>query len=188
MPTILTIAEIIEIGRATTYLSANYTSRQQLFGGNVTKPAPPVQIAIVTDALDWGNAGGAQTAQSLRSTANYLYWLCGMFQLQAQNAINGPGGGSVIPITPTMVTPNPYDFEVSAISFPLANGGSSVTLDGTGGTQDYRGFNVELLRGGLGQNTTNTGSSYYTWNKVTGLFSISPAVVTGELIRISPSV
>lgn len=181
MAAILTIPEIIEIGKVTTYLSPNYTSKRALFGGSVIKPTPPVQIAFVTDGLEWGYLGGAQTSASLRSTANYLYWLCGQFQLEAQNIINGPGGGSVIPPSPSTTTPNPYDFEVTPSSTPLADGESSVTLS------SFIGYNVDFYRNGIAQNTTNIGASYYSWNKVTGLFEIFGAAITGEVFRIVPT-
>lgn len=184
MPTILTIAEIIALGRASTYLSANYTSKQTLYGGNLTKNVPPVQIAFVTDALDWGNSGGAQTAASLRSTANYLYWLCGQFQLQAQNIISGPGGGSVVPTPSYGALPMPYDWEVGAAtsaSEPLKDGDSSVILS------LYIGYNIQFSRGGLVQNTTSAGGgSFYSWDRTTGLFTASPAVALTELLRIVP--
>jgi hypothetical protein len=180
MATILSIADIIEIGQVSTYLSANYTSKQALFGGSVIKTTPPVQIAFVTDALDWGNSGGAQTAESLRSTANYLYWLCGLFQLQAQNIINGPGGGSVTPIPGGGTLPSPYDYEVGASTPPLSNGESSVTLT------SFIGYNIAFNRNNIPQSTVNLGGSYYSWNRTTGLFSISGAAVTGELFQIIP--
>ncbi len=181
MPTILTIPEIIELGDVSTYLSANYTSKQQLFGGNITKPVPPVQIQFVTDALRWAYDGGAQTAASLRSTANYLYWLCGMFQLQAQNIINGPGGGTVIPITPG-TSPNPIDFIVSGSSL-IPTSGTTVNIP------QFIGYNVDFARGGVEQYTTppGDGTGYYNWNKVTGDFTlIDGPAIDGERFRLSP--
>ena len=181
MPTLLSVANIIEIGDVSTYLSANYTSKQELFGGSIAKPNPPVQIAYITDALRWGVEGGAETDANNRAMANYLLWLCGMFQLEAQRIVNGAGGGSVVPPPSGSGTaPNPYDFEVSAISTPLADGESSATLT------SFIGYNVDVLRGGIGQNTTNTGGSYFQWNRITGLFQVFPAVSTGELLRITP--
>jgi hypothetical protein len=179
--TILSISEIIEIGRASTYLSANYVSKQALFGGTVIKPTPPVQIAFVTDALDWGNSGGAQTEASLRSTANYLYWLCGLFQLQAQRIISGPGGGSVTPTPSGGALPNPYDFIVSGSSF-IAEGVSTINIP------LFIGYNVSFDRGGQPQYTTDPGNggSFFSWNRVTGDFSISPAAFEGEQFRITP--
>lgn len=179
MPTILSIADIIEIGRASTYLSANYTSKKSLFGGSVIKPTPPVQIAWVTDALDWGNSGGAQTAASLRSTANYALWLYGLFQLQAQGIIFGPGGGSVVPTPSGGGSPNDLDFEVTASSI-MVTGATSLSIP------QFIGYNVDFARGGITQNTTNLGdgSSYYAWNNVTGIFTIFPAASEGELFRI----
>lgn len=179
MPTILSIANIIEIGRASTYLSANYTSKKALFGGSVIRPVPPIQIAWVTDALDWGYTGGGETAASLRSTANYALWLYGYFQLQAQAIIFGPGGGSVVPTPSGGGSPNDLDFEVTASS-TMVTGATSISIP------QFIGYNVDFARGGIMQNTTNLGdgSSYYSWNNVTGVFSIFPAATEGELFRI----
>lgn len=181
MATLLSIADIIDIGKVSIYLSANYTAKKRLFGGVTIKPVPPVQIAWVTDALEWGYGGGAQTDQSLRQTANYAYWLYGLFQLQAQNIISGPGGGSVAPTPSGGALPNDLDFEVSASSF-IATGISSISIP------QFVGYDVDFARGGITQNTTslNDGSSYYAWNRVTGLFSIYPAATAGELFRIMP--
>lgn len=180
MPTILPISDIIEIGRVSTYLSANYVAKKGLFGGTVIRPTPPALIAMATDALDWGNAGGAQTTASLRSTANYAYWLFGKFQLDAQNIISGPGGGSVIPTPSGGGAPNDLDFKVSSTSF-IKTGETSVSIP------QFIGYNVDFSRSGIMQNTTNPGDggTYYGWNNVTGLFELfNGAAQDGELFRI----
>lgn len=184
MSTILTIPEIIEVGRVSTYLSANYTSRQALFGGNVTKPVPPVQIAFVTDALDWGSSGGAETAASLRSTANYLYWLCGMFQLQAQRIISGSGGGSVSP-TPGSGALVQLNFTVAASGTTLIDGQSSVTFDGTGSNPDFRGFNLLVNKNGTPLAQISSAPVYYTWNKALGVLLVVPAAFLGDEFQIT---
>lgn len=190
MATILSVAGIIELGRVSTYLSANYVSKQGLFGGTVIKPTPPTQLAWVTDALDWGYLGGAQTSDSLRSTANYLYWLCGRFQLEAQQITDGDGGGSVTPTPAGGSLVNPLDWEVGTTATgiaPLADGESSVVLDGTNGMPDFRGYNIEFSRGAQVQITTTSSGVYYTWNRVTGAFSCTPAAFLGENFRILPT-
>jgi hypothetical protein len=189
MPTILSISDIIEIGDVSTYKSANYTSKKLLFGGSIIKPQPPVQIAYITDALRWAVDGGAESDANNRAMANYLYWLCGLFQLEAQAIINGAGGGSVVPTPSSASLPNPYDFEVAAStssSAPLADGESSVTLDGTNGTRDYRGFNLAFNRGGIPQSTTTALGSYYTWNRTTGQFTCTPAATLSEVFQLIP--
>lgn len=103
---IATTQQAIDRGRISTYLSANYTANGSIFGARLA-PTSPVTIAIVTDALDWGNSGGAQTAQSIRETSNYLVWLTGFFGQEAQAIIDGGGGGSVIPVTPGGDVPTP---------------------------------------------------------------------------------
>ena len=180
MATILTVPEIIELGKVSKYLSANYTDKRALFGGAVIKTIPPVQIAFITDGLEWGYLGGAQTSASLRSTANYLYWLCGKFQLEAQVIINGPGGGSVVP-TPSIVRPNPLDFIVS-VSSPIVTGASTLNIP------SFIGYNLQFDRGGQPQYTTNPGdgSNYYSWDRVTGAFSCFGAAQDGEQFRLTP--
>ena len=194
MPTILPIADIIELGRVTTYLSANYVRRGKLFGARLIEPNLPVQIAFVTDALSFGNESGAVTDASLRDVANYAYWLFGKFQLEAQEIIGNEGGGSVVPTPAISTLPNPYDWVVEATTSataPLKNGDTTVTLDGTNGTQDYRGYNLEFTRNNMTQNTSvplDGVSTYYSWNRITGVFTLNNgAAATGEQMRILPT-
>lgn len=178
MPTILSVADIIELGDATTYLAANYQSTGALFGARVIKPNLAVQIAFVTDALRFGYDGDAETDASLRSTANYLYWMCGKFQLEAQQIINGAGGGSVVP-TPAGTTVNRIDFEVSSSSY-------MVTGDTTKNIPQFIGYNLQYDRDGVPQSALTTEPSYFTWNKTTGDFACSPALEAGEIIALIP--
>lgn len=194
MALLLSVDDIIDVGRVSTYLSANYTAKKSLFGGSLVKPQPPVQIAYITDALNWGVEGGAETDDENRQMANYLYWLCGMFQLQAQYIINGAGGGSVVPTPSGGASVNDLDFIVSASTI-IATGESSIYFDGTSGNPDFRGLNVNFARGAGVQYTTPDpdGTPYYAWNKVTGFFqllstdvNVDPSAQAGERFRIMP--
>ncbi len=188
MPTILSVAEIIDLGKITTYLSANYMRSGALFGQRVIKPTLPVQIAFITDALIWGVEGGGETTASLRSTANYGYWIYGKFQLEAQQILNGDSGGSVVPTPSGGGLPNPYDWVVGSTTSdtePLKDGDTSVTLT------SFIGYNLEFTRNNLTQNTSVPAdgiSTYYSWNRVTGLFTLNNgAAMLGEQFRILPT-
>lgn len=193
MPNILSIPDIIEIGDVSIYLSGNYSSKGAIYRPTVVKPTPPIQIAMVTDALRWGydNNSGAQIAESLRSTANYAYWLYGLFQLQAQYILNGAGGGSVVPTPSGGGNPNDIDFIVSDTSI-IATGDSYIYLDGTNGNPDLRGYDIEFFRSGQPNYTTPQagGAVYYYWNSLTGLLQLLPdpggEATEGEPMRISP--
>jgi hypothetical protein len=183
MAALLSISKIIELGRVSTYLAANYVSRGYLFGGTIIRPTLPVQIAFVTDALEWGNDGGAQTADSVRSTANYLYWLCGKFQLDAQFIIDGDGGGRLTPLTPGATLPYPLDFIVDDSTF-IVTGQDSTTI------AQFIGYNVEFDRNGQPQYTTDPidGSTYFSWNRITGEFRLlNGAAQADERFRIVPT-
>lgn len=173
------ISDIILIGEYSTSLAGNYNSKGALFGGALSSPKSPVLIQMVTNALDWGNAGGAQTSVSLRGVANYLVWLCGKFGLTAKNSI-GIGGGTVIPILPGALSASRIDFTVSASSSPMAAGDTTCTLS------DFIGYNLDFVRGGISQSTLGTEASYFSFNRSTGAFVCFPALVTGEIIALIP--
>jgi len=111
-----TIADTIEYGDVSTYLIGNNNSKGNLFGKRLSAPGSMVSVAMITDALRWGNDGGAQTTQNLRAMANYLLWLIGMFGQQAQAILEGSGGGSVTPIVPGGTRGNYYVIVTEATS------------------------------------------------------------------------
>lgn len=194
MAAIPTIAETIDIGDASVFLSGNDNSKGSLFGKRLASPTSPVLIAIVTDAIRW-EYDTYPTDETLRGSCNYLLWLCGRYRLEAQAAISGGGGGTVIPggggSGGTGTMPNPLDWIVSdtiSSAAPLGRGDSTVTLDGTLGNVDFRGYNIDFFRGGQPQYTTDPqdGSTWYYWNRVSGLFIIYGEAQEGEPMRISP--
>lgn len=119
--------------------------------------------------------------QSARGVANYLQWLCGKFGLEAQYVINGAGGGSVIPIYPSQI-PNPIDFTVALSGSFMVDGQNTVIIP------TYINYNIIFVRGGIVQPSTNLGSTYYSWSKVTGTFTCFPAATEGEIFQIIPTI
>ncbi len=94
---IATIQQTIDRGNVSIYLAGNNNAKGSLFGARIASPTSPITIAMVTDALDWGYDGGAQTDESLRAMANYLTWLIGVYGQQAEAILQGSGGGTVVP-------------------------------------------------------------------------------------------
>lgn len=103
MAALLTIPQAIATGESTIYLMDNDYSNGALFGSRLTKETSSVLIAYTTAALRWGYEANPANS-TLRGTANYLIWLCGIFGQQARS---GSGGGTVIPITPGGDVPTP---------------------------------------------------------------------------------
>lgn len=189
---IATISETIDRGKLSIGYAANDNAKGNLFGKRLNSNfvVSPVTIAMVTDALEWASDGGATTDAENREIANYLIWLIGKYGQQAQVTLGDTsGGGSLTPGGSTTLA-SPIDWEVGATASgiaPLADGESSVTLDGTGGMPDLRGYNIEFSRGAQVQVTTQSSISYYTWNRTTGVFTCTPAATLGENLRIYPS-
>lgn len=172
----LSIPEIIKLGDISVPLSSNYQANGDLFGKRLAFTAPST-IALVTDALRW-QYEGTPTDSTLRGTANYLYWLCGKFQIEGQFIITGTGGGSVIPINPG-ATPNPIEFEVTGSSF-MINGQSTINIP------SFVGYNLLFVRNNVPQSIVDMGASYFSWSKITGQFVCYPAAVSGELFQLYP--
>lgn len=184
-----TPAVILSLAPGAAYLAGNAIAKGQLFPSNKVNPILPKQIYAVyfilnkIYTLDPSNA-------ALVPCCNYLWEIMGRWGVKAQS-LSG-GGGSVAPVTPgTGTLANAIDWIVSGTASgtaPLATGGSAVTFDGTGGMPDLRGYNMDFFRGGIPQYTTNPGdgTTYYSWNRITGVFTISVAANLGEPMRISP--
>ena len=171
-----TVARILELTPPSCYLAANRTAKGALFGPPVD-PRLPLTIYLVYKILK-RVYDADPTYTGVRVVADYLYELIQRYAFKAAAIVDNNTGGQIAPASGVTV-PNPYDFEVEAASF-IPTGDDSVTIS------QFIGYNVNFSRGGIMQNTTNLGdgSSYYSWNLVTGLFTIFPAASEGELFRI----
>ena len=117
----------------------------------------------------------ASTA-TIEGVGQMLFWMCGQFQLQARNL---SGGGSVTPYPPITPMPNPVEFVVTDTTI-IPKGVSSATFP------QFIGYNVTFDRGGQPQTQLSSQPTYFSWNKVTGLFQCFPAADTDELFSINP--
>jgi hypothetical protein len=191
---IATIQETIDRGKLSIGYAANDNSKGALFGARLNSPKSPVTLAMVTDALEWARDGGATSDDENREIANYLIWLCGKYGMQAQFTLGDTsGGGSLTPGGGSTLL-NPIDWEVGATAdtnAPLADQESTVTLDGTNGMFDLRGYNIQFARGGVTQYTTpppDGVSTYYSWNRTTAVLTLlNGAAQLTEQMRIYPS-
>jgi hypothetical protein len=152
------------------------------------------KLYIERKTVEWYNSQTTIDADILYQISNFLFSLEGIYGLQAQ-FVDGGSGGIVAPTTTASTTlPEAIDWTVSAsaasATAPLSDGESSVTLNGTNGMPNLRGYNVEFTRNNATQNTTDPGdgSTYYSWNRTTGVFALlNGAAYTGERLRILPT-
>lgn len=140
--------------------------------------SPPSNETLLGLSLTDFTGGSTEYNNGSRIVANYLYWMCGKFQIEAQFIIQGVGGGIVNVLNP-FATPNPLEFTVSESSV-VPDGGSSVTIT------EFIGYNVLFFRNNVPQSTIDNGGSYFSWDKTTGQFSISQSAYAGELFQIYP--
>lgn len=170
-----TTASIVSIYPVAQYLATIDINKRGLYGGGVDLQLPEKIRNIGMSVERVYNDDPTDT--TLTTTANYLYALMGKYGMQAQ-AVTGIAG-SVAGIISNVQSPLPLDFEVTALSI-ISDGENTKTFTA------FIGCNIEFTRGGITQNTTNIGGSYYTWNKVTGEFFCYPNASLTELFRIVP--
>lgn len=187
-----TTADIILWAKISQPLASVGERKKKATRGQAVDPLHDQQLYVVRKTVEWYSTQGTIDTDILYTISNYLFALTFPYGLRAQY-ISGGSGGQVVPVSPSadnlLV---PYDFIVSGVTStgaPLAENDTVVMLDGTGGTQNFRGCNVEFYRGGQPQYTTNPGdgSSYYTWNPSTGRLQIYPAAQLTEPFRIVPT-
>ena len=172
-----TVLETIRYGQATVYLMSNDVAKGTLFKPQLSDQKDALMVAIVTDALKWYYEDIDPTNETLQGTANYLYWLCGKYQLAARNLAPG---GSVTPLPPSTLMPQPVEFVVDTSTSPILAGGGSLVIP------QFIGFNIVFDRSNVPQTKLTDQSTYYTWNGVTGLFTCFPAAAGGEIFSINP--
>lgn len=177
MANLLTIAETIVIGDISVALMSNDVTRGSLFGERKVNDNAVILLAYVTDALRWHNEDFPSDT-TLRGVANYTRWLCGSYGIEAR--AGSTGGGSVVPITPRILTPSRQDFYATDSTLLVIGQSSAVFTN-------WIGYNLQFERGNVPQATANNGTdSYFTWNKTTGAFFCYGAVTDGELISLIP--
>jgi len=167
--------------------SLNEPKKKALIGGSVDVNLDNI-LRIERTSLEWQYAQDPTDADGyLFPMGNYVLALIGAYLSDAQQAAGG-GGGSVTPITPGVTLPIPYDFEITPSSFPIADGGNNIFLDGTNGTQNFIGYNVIFVRNGITQSTIglSVGSSYFGWSRLDGKFTCIPNASLGEIFTIIP--
>ena len=174
MPTIPTIPQIIELGEIATYKAFNYVADSVLWGSRTVKTPDPVMVALITDALAW-EYEISPANPNLRQVANFNLWVYGFFQVQAQAA---SGGGTVIPINPSLTMPNPIEFVVSDTS-PIVTGGNTLSLP------NFIGYNIIFNRNNTSQTQINTGGQYFLWDKISGVFQCFGDAAQDELFSIN---
>jgi hypothetical protein len=174
------VQRILQLAPVACYLASNRTAKGNLFGPPVD-PRLPIAIFMVHKILKKiYDLDPTYESLNQRNVADYLYELIQKYAFRAAAIVDNNAGGQIATQT-SVIVQSPYDFEVTGTSF-IATGETSVTIS------EFIGLNVNFRRGGVSQNTTNLGdgSSYYSWNIVTGVFTIYPAATAGELFRIEP--
>lgn len=169
-----TTAQILQLAPIAQYLASNNVAKRQLFGGGFDTNLPTKIFAVnyvIQEIYSFD-----PTYTGLDACAQYLWQLCGRWGLAAQQ-ISGSGStaGSSSGSTASRI-----DFIVSVSSY-IPTGDASKTI-----TQ-FIGFNVDFIRNGVSQSTISTESSYISFNRSTGLLTITPALADGELISIIPT-
>lgn len=192
--------DIILWGKISQPLAARDIAKDRGTKGSAVQKDHDVKLYVERKTVEWYNNEVTQDADILYSISNFLFALEGIWGLKAQ-FIDGGSGGQVAPVSPSGSgnIPNVLDWEIEATSSgtsPLAEGERTVTLDGTGGKPDYRGYNINFFRNGVTQNTTprGDGSTYYSWNRTTAQFTLFGEAPTNgaaqleELFRITPDI
>jgi len=174
----LSYSDIIAVARISQYLAENDELKGSLFGARIA-PGTGRILYCERKAVEW-MYNLDPTNDTLTLTSNYLYSLCRGYNLRAQRIYATSGGGSVAP--PDVNTaPNPIQFNVGAAT-------AIVTGATTGTITTFIGYNLLFVRGGIPQTTVNEGggATYYSWDKTTGLLTISPSAIAGELFQLYP--
>lgn len=170
----LTVAQKLTIAKISEYLVVSAITKGGLWGKGIDLELPQ-KIYNIRKAIQY-RYDIDPSDDTLIATSNYLYGLC-KFVIQAQAVMQISGTiSSVIATT----SPSPYQFTVAASGTFMVDGQTSKTITA------FIGYNLLFVRGGVPQSTLTTEPSYYSFDRTTGAFVVSPQPYTGELFQIYP--
>lgn len=174
MPT-PSIPQIIIDAKISQFLSSNDIRKSGLFAGGIDINLPRKLYNIRKSVEYWYNLDS--TDDTLSATSKYLYALCGKYSLIAGN-VSG-AGGTISPVTP-FSTPSPIEFVVDNSGTFMITGQQSVTI-----TQ-FIGYNIMLNWNYVPQTqVVDVANTYFTWNRDTGLLTLSREVYYQEILSIN---
>jgi hypothetical protein len=124
-----TPTDINKDAKVSEYLAGNDIAKGALFGKRVT---PNLNKIIYQErrSLAW-MLGQDPNYSTLQQVANYVFWLCGKYQLKAQAIIAGGAGGIIIvPTTPSSTSDSLFFIIVRKADFANATDYVNAELDG----------------------------------------------------------
>lgn len=167
----MTVQDIINIAKISQYLCVNDIRQKGLYGGGVDLLLPR-KLYCVRKNVEWlYNLDSSD--ESLTSTSNYLYSLCGKYALAASQI--SCSGGSVSPINP-----NPsYVFAIlqaSVANGDMTAGQSTLQSDDLIGAKDVEYFVMNNMNYTVGVD--------FSFNSVSGTITLlnSNTWQTGDLL------
>lgn len=130
-------------------------------------------IGVILDSFNKipkvdGGGGGNSTAGGL--STHYVALPAASRALPAAQTAPAP-----VPLPVPL--PNPIEFLVSGSSPIISNAT-------TGLFPTFIGFNVDFLRNKFNETTIPSESSYYSWDKTTGILTVSPKAEPGEIFKV----
>lgn len=172
-----TTEQIIEIAKISEFLCANELAKKGLYSGGIDGKLSR-QIYETRKNVEWlYDLNSADT--SLVQTGNYLFSLCGKYQLKALSIMNTNSGGIVVPSSPT-------GYIYTALSFVV----TATPTDGqpTNGENTFQ-FNqfigglqfVYILAGGV---TETVSEGQVTFDTGSGTMTRTNTFSTGETIIV----
>lgn len=147
------VQNIIAQAKVAQYLATIQIANGNLYGGVLDNRLDKI-IYTERKSVEWAYNRNPNDP-TLIATANYLYWLCGLFILKAIGVISGGTGGSIItPVQPPVVNEK-YLIPISGADFATATAYNNPYIVGKNLQVFYNDINRYLEAGEF--TTTSTG-------------------------------
>lgn len=176
-----TTDDLILWGKISQPLSAIGEAKKKATAGGTVDTDLHIKLYVERKSVAWYNSQADPDADILYTISNWLFALEGIYGLQAQ-FLDGGSGGSVTPVSPSSTgRPEQLNFTVAASGTTFIDGQTSVSLP------TFIGWNVTLDKNGQPMTQITTAPIYYTWDRDSGVLTLSQAAITGDEFQITPT-